>query len=230
MSPRFGMVSYDAAFARLIHDVRHDRRATGPRQGRKPPSIPLFRKDRRNFSKFEMMREYLKLAVRDKIWQHVDVCPPRVLCLRCFLTTGKVLSEEHYHLSFLLLKQLCSIWPEGSIWTTMPVQGLTGDAKLGTQVTHRCLRCAHRYHGQTQRGWSHRVRASTRSPACPCRGQACSGPFRDQLAFTLGEGGEDPENQLPCRSDGINCRSMACQHREPDAPSGQIMDGIDQMA
>ena len=42
--------------------------------------------------------------------------------------------------------------------------------------------------------------------------------------------GEDTEDQLAGGGRGVNGRAVPGQHLEADAASGQVMDGIDQMA
>ena len=58
------------------------------------------------------------------------------------------------------------------------------------------------------------------------RGQPGAGAFADQVAFELGQGGEDVEDELAARGGGVD---RLLEAAEPDAAVGQAGDGVDQV-
>ena len=63
--------------------------------------------------------------------------------------------------------------------------------------------------------------------AGPGGGEPGAGAFADEVAFELGQGGEDVEDELAARRGGVDCLLQAA---EPDAAVGQAGDGVDQVA
>jgi len=61
----------------------------------------------------------------------------------------------------------------------------------------------------------------------PGRGQAGAGAFADEVAFELGQGGKDVEDELAAGGGGVDCLLQAA---EPDATLSQAGDGVDQVA
>jgi hypothetical protein len=57
--------------------------------------------------------------------------------------------------------------------------------------------------------------------------QPSGGAFADEVAFELGQGGEDVEHELAAGGGGVDGFLEAA---EPDAAVGQTGDGVDQMA
>jgi hypothetical protein len=60
----------------------------------------------------------------------------------------------------------------------------------------------------------------------PGRGQPGGRPLTDEVAFELGQGGEDMEHELAAGGGGVD---RLLQAAEPDAAVGQPGDGVDQM-
>jgi len=60
----------------------------------------------------------------------------------------------------------------------------------------------------------------------PSSGQPGAGAFADELAFELGQGGEDVEDELAAGRGGVD---RFLEAAEPDATVGQAGDGVDQM-
>ena len=63
------------------------------------------------------------------------------------------------------------------------------------------------------------------TPGAGC-GQPCGRAFADEVAFELGQGGEDVEDQLAAGGGGVDCLLEA---PEPDAALSQFGDGVDEM-
>jgi hypothetical protein len=63
--------------------------------------------------------------------------------------------------------------------------------------------------------------------AGPGRSQASAGAFADQVAFELGQGGEDVEDKLAAGGGGVN---RLLETSEPDAAVSESGDGVNQMA
>jgi hypothetical protein len=63
--------------------------------------------------------------------------------------------------------------------------------------------------------------------AGPGRGQAGAGAFADEVAFELGQGGEDVEAELAAGSGGVD---RLLQAAEPNPTLGQPGNGVDQVA
>ena len=59
------------------------------------------------------------------------------------------------------------------------------------------------------------------------RGQAGAGAFADEVAFELGQGGKDVEDQLAAGGGGVD---RLLQAPEPDPAISQPSDRVDQMA
>ena len=60
----------------------------------------------------------------------------------------------------------------------------------------------------------------------PSRGQPGGGAFADEVAFELGQGREDGEDELAARGGGVDRLLKAA---EPDPALGQAGDGVDQV-
>jgi hypothetical protein len=75
-------------------------------------------------------------------------------------------------------------------------------------------------------GGQHR-RPAAAAAAGPSGGQPLGGAFADEVAFELGQGGEDVEDELAAGSGGVD---RLLEAAEPDAAVRQAGDGVDQMA
>ena len=62
--------------------------------------------------------------------------------------------------------------------------------------------------------------------AGPGGGQPGAGAFADEVAFELGQGGEDVEDELAARGGGVD---RLLEAAEPDPAVGQAGDGVDQV-
>jgi hypothetical protein len=62
--------------------------------------------------------------------------------------------------------------------------------------------------------------------AGPGGGQPSHRAFADEVAFELGQGGEDMEHKLAARRGGVD---RLLQAADPDAPLSEASDGIDQV-
>jgi hypothetical protein len=62
--------------------------------------------------------------------------------------------------------------------------------------------------------------------AGPGGGQPSAGAFADQVAFELGQGGKDVEDELATGGGGVD---RLLEAAEPDAALSQAGDGVDQM-
>jgi hypothetical protein len=69
--------------------------------------------------------------------------------------------------------------------------------------------------------------SATGAAAGPSRGQPGAGAFADEVAFELGQGGEDMEDELAAGGGGVDGLLEAAQS---DAAVGQAGDGVDQVA
>ena len=87
--------------------------------------------------------------------------------------------------------------------------------------------CRHRHH---QRGAIHLAWPPTHAPPRAGRGKPRHGALGDQLAFELGECGEDAECEASIGRRCVDLCARAGQHLQPDAPSAQVLDRVDQMA
>lgn len=112
----------------------------------------------------------------------------------------------------------------------MPVEGLAGDTEFFTQGCDAGSGLPYRRHGQADLGRGRLERPATLTPSGPGRFQASLRVLRDQLAFKLGQGREDPEDQLALGGGGIHRRPLPDEYLQADLPGGEIMDAIDQMA
>ena len=112
----------------------------------------------------------------------------------------------------------------------MPVQSLSRDAEFLAQVADLGFGVPHCRHRQAQLGGRHLERPAAFPAARPRRGQARYGALSDQLALELGQRGEDTENQLAGGRRGVDGRAVAGQHFQADATTGQVVDGVDEMA
>jgi hypothetical protein len=83
--------------------------------------------------------------------------------------------------------------------------------------------------GQAQLGWGQLERPPTFAASGAGRGRSGGGALGDELAFELGQRGEDPEHELACGGGGVDRRALPGQHRQPDTASGQVVDGVDQV-
>jgi hypothetical protein len=91
------------------------------------------------------------------------------------------------------------------------------------------LAVRHRRHRHHERSAIHLARASTHAPS---RASCCEARHRalgDQLAFELGECGEDAEGEAPIGRRCIDLCTGAGQHLQPDTPGAQILDRVDQV-
>jgi hypothetical protein len=101
------------------------------------------------------------------------------------------------------------------------------DPKGGGDRRHRVLPRAVHFPGHlelvsAQHGWSAAVAAAGSGG-----GQPGVGPFADEVAFELGQGGEDMEDELAAGGGGVD---RLLEAAEPDPAVGQAGDGVDQMA
>jgi hypothetical protein len=62
--------------------------------------------------------------------------------------------------------------------------------------------------------------------AGPARGQSSGRALADEVAFELGQGGEDVEDELAPGGGGVD---RLLEAPEPDASVGQVGDGVDQV-
>jgi hypothetical protein len=51
----------------------------------------------------------------------------------------------------------------------------------------------------------------------------------DQLAFKLGQRGEDPEHELPRWRGRVDRGALPREHLESDSAYGEVVDGVDEM-
>jgi hypothetical protein len=70
----------------------------------------------------------------------------------------------------------------------------------------------------------HHWRSAAVAAAGPGGLQSRGGAFADEVAFELGQGGEDMEDELAARGGGVD---RLLQAPEPDAAVGQAGDGVD---
>ena len=112
----------------------------------------------------------------------------------------------------------------------MAVERLPGNAQLFTQHTDLRFLVTHRGHRQADLRRGHLVRSASLVPAGAGRGKSCLGAFGDEFAFELGQGGEDPEDELARGRGGVYGRSLAGEDLEPDAALGEVVDGVHQVA
>jgi hypothetical protein len=73
---------------------------------------------------------------------------------------------------------------------------------------------------------SHDRRSAALAAAGPGGGQPGAGAFADEIAFELGQGGEDMEDELAARGGGVD---RLLQATEPNVAVCQASDGVDQM-
>src|SRR5215203_4293958 len=81
--------------------------------------------------------------------------------------------------------------------------------------------------GQANLLGGHHRGAAAVAAAGPGGGQPRGGAFADEVAFELGQGGEDVEDELAAGGGGID---RLLEAAEPDAAVGQAGDGVDQMS
>ena len=62
--------------------------------------------------------------------------------------------------------------------------------------------------------------------AGPSGGQPGAGPFPDEVAFEVGQGGEDVEDEFAAGGGGVDGLLEAA---EPDATLSKLGDGVDQV-
>jgi hypothetical protein len=74
-------------------------------------------------------------------------------------------------------------------------------------------------------GGQHRRSAATATPG-PGGRQPGGGAFADEVAFELGQGAKDVEDELAAGGGGVD---RLLQTAEPDATVGESGDGVDQM-
>ena len=72
----------------------------------------------------------------------------------------------------------------------------------------------------------HRWSAAVAAPG-PGGGQPGAGAFADEVAFELGQGGEDVEDELAAGGGGVD---RLLEATEPDPAVGEAGDGVDQVA
>ncbi len=68
------------------------------------------------------------------------------------------------------------------------------------------------------------LRPATVAATGPGSSQPSAGPFPDQVAFELGQGGEDVKDELAARGGGVD---RLLEAAESDAALGEAGDGID---
>lgn len=111
----------------------------------------------------------------------------------------------------------------------MPVEGLAGHTKFLAQLTDLSTGLTHRSCCKPDFGWGHFVGPAAFAAPDSGGGQSGFGAFGYQFTFELGQRGEDPEDQFARGSGGVNGRSLAGEHLEPNATFGQVMDDVDQV-
>jgi hypothetical protein len=112
----------------------------------------------------------------------------------------------------------------------VPVEGLAGDAQFGAEVADFCVGLAHGGQGEPEFGRGHLVGASAVAAAGAGGGEAGEGAFGDQFAFELGEGGEDPEDELSGGGGGVDGGAPAGKDFQADAAFGEVVNDVDQVA
>jgi hypothetical protein len=108
----------------------------------------------------------------------------------------------------------------------VPVDGGTTDAQGRGDRGHRVLPGhIHLLRHLRLVGGHDRGPAAVAAPS-PGGGQPSAGAFADEVAFELGQGGKDVENELAAGGGGVD---RLLQATGPDPTVGQAGDGIDQM-
>lgn len=74
------------------------------------------------------------------------------------------------------------------------------------------------------------VGASAVAAACAGGREAGEGAFRDEFAFKFGEGGEDPEDELPGGGGCVDGRALSGEDLQADAAFGEVVVDVDQMS
>jgi hypothetical protein len=92
------------------------------------------------------------------------------------------------------------------------IERLTGDAELGTKFANIRAWLAHGGLSEAQLRRCHLERPSTVATAGAGRRETRSGPLDDEIAFELGERGEDAENQTAVCGRGVEVGALAGQH------------------
>ena len=121
-------------------------------------------------------------------------------------------------------EKLLSICPEYTSWIHVAIERLAGDAELGTKFANIRAWLAHRGLSEAQLRRCHLERPSTVATAGAGGRETRSGPLDDELAFELGERGEDAENQTAVCGRGVEVGALAGQHFQPHAAPGQIVN------
>ena len=111
----------------------------------------------------------------------------------------------------------------------VPVEGLAGDAQFGAEAADLGVGLAHGGHGEPELGRGHLVGPSAVASPGAGGGEAGEGAFGDQFAFEFGQGGEDPEDELPGGCGGVDGGALAGEDLQADAASGQVVDDVDQV-
>ncbi len=93
-------------------------------------------------------------------------------------------------------QELEPVWPELAIRGNVTVQGLASDPELTAKSTDLGIGATHGRCGQAELGWCHLERPAALPASGTGRGETGDGAFRNELSLELGQGGEDPEDQL----------------------------------
>src|SRR5215216_1760712 len=100
------------------------------------------------------------------------------------------------------------------------------DPQGGSDGTDRVLPRAVHLLGHLELVAGQRRRAAAVAAAGPSSGQPGGGSFADQVAFELGQGRKDVENELAAGGGGVDRLLEAV---EPDPTLGEAGDGVDQV-
>jgi hypothetical protein len=92
------------------------------------------------------------------------------------------------------------------------IERLAGDTELGTKFANIRAWLAHGGLSEAQLRRCHLERPSTVATAGAGRRETRSGPLDDEIAFELGERGEDAENQTAVCGRGVEVGALAGQH------------------
>jgi hypothetical protein len=111
----------------------------------------------------------------------------------------------------------------------VPVESLPGDPELLAELADLRVWLAHRGHREPHLRGRHRKRPAPGPSSSARRGEAGDRPLRDQLAVKLGEGGENPENELACRGGGVDRRTLTGENLQADTAGSEVVDCVDQV-
>ena len=127
-------------------------------------------------------------------------------------------------------QEFLAVGPQYPRGRNVAVEGLPGDADLLAQGPNLRFLVPHGGHGEAELGQGHFVRPAAGAPAGAGSGQRCLGALGDELAFELGQCGEDPEDELARGGGGVDGRALAGEDLDPDAAFCEVVDGVHQVA